>query len=254
MSIKAINQAFKSNLSGNIKLVLLALADCADESMQCFPSYSHIAKKASISISTTKRIIKKLEEMQVLKKQNRFIKGKKQQTSNIYTLTIASSKLALTKKAENDTTIVSTMTPQDSVTTVNYESSSSLIITQPSEKSERDFFNFKNQIVRDFQNKAFAAISEKHIYSICDSLLCINYQKLDKQKAFEEWKYLFINQHLINAKLAGNINYLNVGKSVEIGDYYYKIVDIYMNDFYVIDLEGIKKCIKITDVTRIINV
>ena len=251
MSIKAINQAFKSNLSGNIKLVLLALADCADESMQCFPSYSHIAKKASISISTTKRIIKKLEEMQVLKKQNRFIKGKKQQTSNIYTLTIASSKLALTKKAENDTTIVSTMTPQDSVTTVNYESSSSLIITQPSEKSERDFFNFKNQIVRDFQNKAFAAISEKHIYSIANGLLCINNQKIDTQKAFEEWKYLFINQHLINAKLAENINYLNVGKSIEIADVNYKIIDV-QNDFYVINVNGSKKCIKICD-TEVVN-
>ena len=254
MSIKAINEAFKSNLSGNIKLVLLSLADCADESMQCFPSYSHIAKKASISISTAKRIIKKLEEMEVLKKQNRFIKGKKQQTSNIYTLTIASSNLALTKKAKNDTTIVSTMTPQDSVTTMTHESSSYLNITHPSAESERDFLDFKNQIVRDFQNKAFGARDINYIYSIANGLLCINYQKLDKQKAFEEWKYLFINQHLINAKLAENINYLNVGKSVEIGDYYYKIVDIHMNDFYVIDLEGIKKCIKITDVTRIINV
>ena len=250
MSIKAINQAFKSNLSGNIKLVLLALADCADESMQCFPSYSHIAKKASISISTTKRIIKKLEEMQVLKKQNRFIKGKKQQTSNIYTLTFGGSILTPIK-VQDDTMIVSSVTPPDSITTMTHESSSSLTITELSVESERDFFNFKNQIVRDFQNKAFAAISEKHIYSICDSLLCINYQKLDKQKAFEEWKYLFINQHLINAKLAENINYLNVGKSIEIADVNYKIIDV-QNDFYVINVNGSKKCIKICD-TEVVN-
>lgn len=253
MSIKAINQVFKSNLSGNVKLVLLALADCADDNMQCFPSYSHIAKKSSISISTAKRIIKKLEEMQVLKKQNRFIKGKKQQTSNIYTLTIGSSNLSPLNKVRNDTTIVASMKQTDSVITMNYESPSSLIITQPSIESERDFLNFKNGIVRNFQNKAFAAISEKYIYSICDGLLCINYQKLDKQKAFQEWKYLFINQHLINGKLAENINYLNVGKSLEIGDSCYKIVDIHMNDFYVIDLEGMKKCVKITDATRIVN-
>lgn len=252
MSIKAINQVFKSNLSGNVKLVLLALADCADDNMQCFPSYSHIAKKSSISISTAKRIIKKLEEMQVLKKQNRFIKGKKQQTSNIYTLTFGGSTLTPIK-VQNDTTIVSSVTPPDSITTMTHESSSFLTTTELSVESERDFFNFKNQIVRDFQNKAFAAISEKHIYSICDGLLCINYQKLDKQKAFQEWKYLFINQHLINGKLAGNINYLNVGKSLEIGDSCYKIVDIHMNDFYVIDLKGMKKCVKITDATRIVN-
>ncbi len=250
MSIKAINQAFKSNLSGNIKLVLLALADCADESMQCFPSYSHIAKKASISISTTKRIIKKLEEMQVLKKQNRFIKGKKQQTSNIYTLTFGGSILTPIK-VQDDTMIVSSVTPPDSITTMTHESSSSLTITELSVESERDFFNFKNQIVRDFQNKAFAAISEKHIYSIANGLLCINNQKIDTQKAFEEWKYLFINQHLINAKLAENINYLNVGKSIEIADVNYKIIDV-QNDFYVINVNGSKKCIKICD-TEVVN-
>ena len=250
MSIKAINQAFKSNLSGNIKLVLLALADCADESMQCFPSYSHIAKKASISISTTKRIIKKLEEMQVLKKQNRFIKGKKQQTSNIYTLTFGGSILTPIK-VQDDTTIVSSVTPQDSVTAMSYESSSSLIITQSLVESERDFLDFKNQIVRDFQNKAFGARDINYIYSIANGLLCINNQKIDTQKAFEEWKYLFINQHLINAKLAENINYLNVGKSIEIADVNYKIIDV-QNDFYVINVNGSKKCIKICD-TEVVN-
>ena len=250
MSIKAINQAFKSNLSGNIKLVLLALADCADESMQCFPSYSHIAKKASISISTTKRIIKKLEEMQVLKKQNRFIKGKKQQTSNIYTLTFGGSILTPIK-VQDDTMIVSSVTPPDSITTMTHESSSSLTITELSVESERDFFNFKNQIVRDFQNKAFAAISEKHIYSIANGLLCINNQKIDTQKAFEEWKYLYENQHLINKKLSENINFINIGKSIEIADVHYKIIDV-QNDFYVINVNGSKKCIKICD-TEVVN-
>ncbi|QKJ26533.1 helix-turn-helix domain-containing protein [Aliarcobacter cibarius] len=245
MSIKAINEAFKSNLNGNIKLVLLALADCADDSMSCFPSYSHIAKKASISISTAKRIVKKLEKMQVLKKQHRFKKGKKQQTSNIYTLTFGGSTLT-PLKVQNDTTIVSSVTPQDSVTAMTYESSSSLIITQSSVESERDFLDFKNGIVRDFQNKTFAAISEKHIYSICDGLLCINYQKLDKQKAFQEWKYLFINQHLINGKLAENINFINIGKFIKVADAYYKIIDI-QNNFYVINVNGSKKCIKICD-------
>ncbi|MFY9101061.1 helix-turn-helix domain-containing protein [Aliarcobacter cryaerophilus] len=250
MSIKAINEAFKSNLSGNIKLVLLVLADCADESMQCFPSYNHIAKKASISISTAKRIIKKLEEMEVLKKQHRFKKEKKQQTSNIYTLTFGGSTLTPIK-VQDDTTIVSSVTPQDSVTTVNYESSSSLIITQPSEKSERDFLDFKNQIVRDFNNKIFGARDINYIYSIANGLLCINNQKIDTQKAFEEWKYLFINKHLINGKLAENINYLNVGKSIKVADMHYKIIDI-QNDFYVINVNETKKCIKICD-SEVVN-
>ncbi len=245
MSIKAINEAFKSNLSGNVKLVLLALADCANDNLQCFPSYNHISKKASISISTAKRIIKKLEQIGVLKKQHRFKKGKKQQTSNIYTLTFGGSTLTPIK-VQNDTTIVSSVTPQDSVTAMSYESSSSLIITQSLVESERDFLDFKNQIVRDFQNKAFGARDINYIYSIANGLLCINNQKIDTQKAFEEWKYLYENQHLINKKLSENINFINIGKSIEVADVHYKIIDI-KNDFYVINVNGSKKCIKICD-------
>ena len=250
MSIKAINEAFKSNLSGNIKLVLLALADCSDDNMQCFPSYSHIAKKASISISTAKRIIKKLEQIGVLKKQHRFKKGKKQQTSNIYTLTFGGSTLTPIK-VQNDTTIVSSVTPQDSVTAMSYESSSSLIITQSLVESERDFLDFKNQIVRDFQNKAFGARDINYIYSIANGLLCINNQKIDTQKAFQEWQYIYKNQHLINNKLSENINFINIGKSIEIADVHYKIIDV-QNDFYVINVNGSKKCIKICD-TEVVN-
>lgn len=250
MSIKAINKAFQSKLSGNIKLVLLALADCSDDSMRCFPSYSHIAKKASISISTAKRIIKKLEEMEVLKKQHRFKKGKKQQTSNIYTLTFGGSTLTPIK-VQNDTTIVSTMTPQDSVTAMTYESSSYLTITELSVKSERDFLDFKNQIVRDFNNKIFGARDINYIYSIANGLLCINNQKIDTQKAFEEWQYIYKNQHLINKKISENINFINIGKFIKVADMHYKIIDI-KNDFYVINVNETKKCIKICD-SEVVN-
>lgn len=250
MSIKAINEAFKSNLSGNVKLVLLALADCANDNLQCFPSYNHISKKASISISTAKRIIKKLEEIGVLKKQHRFKKGKKQQTSNIYTLTFGGSTLTPIK-VQNDTTIVSSVTPPDSVTAMTYESSSSLTTTELSVESERDFLDFKNQIVRDFQNKAFGARDINYIYSIANGLLCINNQKIDTQKAFEEWQYIYKNQHLINKKISENINFINIGKFIKVADMHYKIIDI-QNDFYVINVNETKKCIKICD-SEVVN-
>lgn len=250
MSIKAINEAFKSNLSGNVKLVLLALADCANDNLQCFPSYNHISKKASISISTAKRIIKKLEQIGVLKKQHRLKKGKKQQTSNIYTLTFGGSTLTPIK-VQNDTTFVSPMIPQDSVTTMTHESSSYLNITHPSAESERDFLDFKNQIVRDFNNKIFGARDINYIYSIANGLLCINNQKIDTQKAFEEWQYIYKNQHLINKKISENINFINIGKFIKVADMHYKIIDI-KNDFYVINVNETKKCIKICD-SEVVN-
>jgi hypothetical protein len=246
MSVKAINQAFDTKLSGNVKLVLLALADCADDNMQCFPSYSHIARKASISVPTAKRIVKKLEEVKALKKQNRFKKDRTK-SSNIYTLNISSINMIPSKKVENDTTIVSHVTPSPSIIAVTLKPSLPLTTTHPSMKKERDFLDFKNNIVKNFEGKIFGANNSNYIYSIVDGLLCVNHKKIDTQKAFKEWQYLFINQNVINPDLHSNINYLNIGKSIEIEDDFAKIVDI-KDDFYVIEINNQKKLVKIDDV------
>lgn len=149
-------------------------------------------------------------------------------------------------KVQNDTTIVSSVTPQDSVTAMSYKSSSSLTTTQSSGESKRDFLDFKNNIVKNFEGKIFGA-NNNYIYSIADSLLCINHQKIDTKKAFEEWHYLYRNQHIINPNLDNNINYLNIGRSIEIEDNFAKIVDI-KDDFYVIEFNNQKKLVKIEDV------
>lgn len=246
MSVKAINQAFDTKLSGNVKLVLLALADCADDNMQCYPSYTHIARKASISVATAKRIVKKLEEIKALKKQNRFKKDRTK-SSNIYTLNISSINMTPSKKIENDTTIVSQVTPPSSVIAVTLKPSLSLTTTQPSRESERDFLDFKNTIVKNFEGKIFGANNSNYVYSIFNSLLCVNNQKIDTQKAFKEWQYLYQNQHIINPNLDNNINYINIGKRIEIEDDFANIVDI-KDDFYVIEINNQKKLVKIDDV------
>lgn len=147
MSVKAINQAFETKLNGNLKLVLLALADSADDNMQCYPSYAHIARKASVSVSTAKRTVNTLEKIKALKKTNRFKKNKKEQTSNIYTLTIGSINMTL---GQNDTTgSVTAMIPGGvtidtggGVTAMTYEPSflNHQIISLNDE--ERKFFKF----------------------------------------------------------------------------------------------------------------
>lgn len=246
MSIKAINQAFETKLSGNVKLVLLALADCADDNMQCFPSYSHIARKASISIATAKRIVKKLEEMKALKKENRFRKDRTK-SSNIYTLNISSINMIPHKKVKNDTTIVSQVIPSPSIIAMSHKSSYSLTTTQPSKENERDFLDFKNHIVQNFEGKIFGANNSNYVYSIVDGLLCINHQKIDTKNAFVEWQYLYLNQNVINPNLNININYIHVGGRIEIEDDFAKIIDI-KDDFYVIEINNQKKLVKIDDV------
>lgn len=209
MSVKALNQVFETKLNGNLKLVLLALADSADDNMQCYPSYAHIARKASVSVSTAKRTVDKLEKIKALKKTNRFKKNKKEQTSNIYTLTIGSINMTL---GQNDTTdSVTAMIPGGvtidtggGVTAMTYEPSSfNHQITSLCEEERENFLNFKS--FKEFCIKNHEKVSFNIPISI-DNLLPntkikitpsgylhnINTGKdFEKEKAFKIWEFMY---------------------------------------------------------------
>ncbi|WP_163830754.1 helix-turn-helix domain-containing protein [Spartinivicinus ruber] len=69
MSVQAIAWAFTlSNLEPNKKIVLLALADNANDQGYCWPAMDTIAEKTSLSRSTVKRHIKSLAKLGVLTK------------------------------------------------------------------------------------------------------------------------------------------------------------------------------------------
>ena len=57
MSIKTMTWAFSQPISGNEKVVLLALADFANDDGECWPSIPKIAEKAYLSVRTVQRII-----------------------------------------------------------------------------------------------------------------------------------------------------------------------------------------------------
>jgi hypothetical protein len=77
MSIELLNKALKvQNLSPTKKLILLILANYADENGSCYPSHQHLAKLCGLK--TTKSIksaIKEFESLGFLKKQNRKLKN-----------------------------------------------------------------------------------------------------------------------------------------------------------------------------------
>lgn len=66
------------------KLVLLKLADNANDQGECWPSYQYIADQCEIGKSTVKKHIKDLEKSGFLRIENR--KGPKGNTSNLYHL------------------------------------------------------------------------------------------------------------------------------------------------------------------------
>ncbi len=83
MSIKALNWAFNQNLSNSgQKLVLIALADNADDYGVCWPAHETIAKKCSTSSRTVIRNIKALIEIGLVEKKLRT------NNSNIFILKI----------------------------------------------------------------------------------------------------------------------------------------------------------------------
>ncbi|EPR3852456.1 helix-turn-helix domain-containing protein [Escherichia coli] len=68
------------------KLVLIKLADSANDNGECWPSYQHVADQCEVSRSTVKSHIRALEEMGLLKREFRR-KGELNQ-SNVFYLTL----------------------------------------------------------------------------------------------------------------------------------------------------------------------
>lgn len=69
------------------KLILLKLADNANDKGECWPSLKNISEHCEVSQKTVIENIKKLEKLGLVKKVNRF--NEKGKTSNLYILTLS---------------------------------------------------------------------------------------------------------------------------------------------------------------------
>ena len=117
-----MNAAWQNGPSNKTELlVLLALADNADDQGRCWPSYQTIAEKSRVSRRHAIRIINKLCNDDYLEKKKRMKKG--EQTSNMYlinTKKICSDNVSLvtnnvtTPSDTNVTPVVTPMSPKPS--------------------------------------------------------------------------------------------------------------------------------------------
>lgn len=90
------------SFKGSDKLVMLCLADHADDSGLCWPSIDTIARKSGVSPTTVKSTLKKLEKGGWLFKKNQFKKadtGRLVRSNNQYQLPV----MLLKKKADEQT-------------------------------------------------------------------------------------------------------------------------------------------------------
>lgn len=85
MSMELMVTAMKAPVGNPIrKLVLIKLADNANDRGECWPSYQHIADQCEIDRSTVRRHIKHLEQQGLLRIENR--EGPLGNSSNMYLL------------------------------------------------------------------------------------------------------------------------------------------------------------------------
>lgn len=90
MSNKALNWVWKmTDLTQRDTLVLLALADAADEKFTCFPSVSAVADRARMSARSVYRILGSLERRGLLSRHRRE-RDDHSQTSSLYILAVNS--------------------------------------------------------------------------------------------------------------------------------------------------------------------
>ena len=87
MSMELMVKAMKTKVGSPLrKLVLIKLADNANDRGECWPSYLHIADQCEIDRSTVRKHIKQLEAQGLLRIENRV--GPKGNSSNLYHLTL----------------------------------------------------------------------------------------------------------------------------------------------------------------------
>ena len=103
MSVKVMSYVWDiPSFKGSDKLVMLCLADHADDSGLCWPSIDTIARKSGVSPTTVKSTLKKLEAGGWLFKKNQFKKadtGRLVRSNNQYQLPV----MLLKKKADEQT-------------------------------------------------------------------------------------------------------------------------------------------------------
>lgn len=87
MSIRAMTWAWQKSLSPTPKLLLMALADIADDSGLCWPSHTTLATKCSLTDRTVRRALVLLQRRSLILVERRF-KADGSRTSNRYRLAI----------------------------------------------------------------------------------------------------------------------------------------------------------------------
>src|SRR5471030_2495577 len=88
MSIRAMNWAWAQELAPTPKLILMALADAANEEDECWPGIPFLARKCCVSERTVQRVVQDFDATNLMSIQTRFDTRNGRRISNKYCLNI----------------------------------------------------------------------------------------------------------------------------------------------------------------------
>lgn len=150
MSNKAMTRVWEcSQQRGVALLVLLAIADMANDDLICYPGKAHLSRKCRVSVRGLTVILQKLEESGELQIHHR--KAGQRNASNIYRLTLHPDSLPLVNQIHYPSESGFTTPGEvDSLPLVNLHSANPLSFKPKKEtKEKRDLTPFDLLIAKD---------------------------------------------------------------------------------------------------------
>ena len=115
MSITLMSRVWgNTNTKGSERLVLLALADMANDDGFCWPGFDHLARKCNLSKRFVIRLIGELENKGLIRKDHRF-DDRGDQTSNMYRVLVGVNLSSPHPSEPQFTTVVNQSSPKSSI-------------------------------------------------------------------------------------------------------------------------------------------
>ncbi|WP_345969627.1 helix-turn-helix domain-containing protein [Sulfurimonas sp. HSL1-6] len=126
MSVKLMEKAWNADVKKSDKLVLLALADNASDEGYCWPSWETIMRKTGVSQATLSGVLKRLEDMGLVRREHRKRKSGSNASNGYWVLQDPENHTSETEPCHTSETEVPTLQKlkyQTSETEVPYEPS-----------------------------------------------------------------------------------------------------------------------------------
>lgn len=181
MSIQALSWSVKKNCDNTTtKLVLILLANYADEKNSCYPSEKHLAKLAGVTDRTIRRSLKWLNENAYL--DIIHVSG----TSNRYILRV-DAHVHTTQEAD-------VLTPRTLMSTNTKDKTKDKTRELSSDKFIEFWKEYPRKISKHQAHKVFAKIDEKHYDKIIFATKVFANANINTEEKFIPHAATFLNQ------------------------------------------------------------